>query len=164
MIPSSARRRSSGLRSGLRFTPINFHLTAPEVQYILENSDAGVVFVGPETAEVGMEAATAAGVPLTVGFISKWYLLLAAAQQGWWWLAAIILISSLIAVVYIWRIVEVAYFKPVSNAAKGAVEAPLGLLLPTWVLVVLNVYFGIDATWTAGMAHQIAAALLGTPG
>jgi len=104
------------------------------------------------------------GVPLTVGFISKWYLLLAAAQQGWWWLAAIILISSLIAVVYIWRIVEVAYFKPVSNAAKGAVEAPLGLLLPTWVLVVLNVYFGIDATWTAGMAHQIAAALLGTPG
>jgi multicomponent Na+:H+ antiporter subunit D len=104
------------------------------------------------------------GVPLTVGFISKWYLLLAATQQGWWWLAAIILISSLIAVVYIWRIVEAAYFKPVSNAAKDAVEAPLGLLLPTWALVVLNVYFGIDATWTASMANQISATLLGTRG
>jgi multicomponent Na+:H+ antiporter subunit D len=24
------------------------------------------------------------GVPLTVGFISKWYLVLAALEQGWW--------------------------------------------------------------------------------
>ncbi|MDH3468426.1 MAG: monovalent cation/H+ antiporter subunit D family protein, partial [Gammaproteobacteria bacterium] len=96
--------------------------------------------------------------------ISKWYLLVAAAQQGWWWLAAVILISSLIAVVYIWRIVEAAYFKPLSNAAQDAVEAPLGLLLPTWALVALNVYFGVDATWTASIASRIAVALLGTPG
>ena len=58
----------SGILAGISTVPVNFHLTAPEVQYILENSQAGILFVGPETAEVGLEAAAAAGVPLTVGW------------------------------------------------------------------------------------------------
>ena len=43
------------------------------------------------------------GVPLTVGFISKWYLVLAALESGQWWVAILILIGSLLAVVYMWR-------------------------------------------------------------
>jgi len=58
----------SGILAGISTVPVNFHLTVPEVQYILENSQAGVLFVGPETAEVGLQAAKAAGVPLTVGW------------------------------------------------------------------------------------------------
>ena len=46
------------------------------------------------------------GVPLTSGFISKWYLILAALEQDWWWLALIVLGTSLIAVMYIWKVVE----------------------------------------------------------
>jgi acyl-CoA synthetase (AMP-forming)/AMP-acid ligase II len=58
----------SGILAGISTVPINFHLTASEVRYILENSNSGVLFVGPETAATGLEAATAAGVPLTVGW------------------------------------------------------------------------------------------------
>ncbi|HBC56132.1 MAG TPA: cation:proton antiporter, partial [Gammaproteobacteria bacterium] len=52
------------------------------------------------------------GTPLTVGFISKWYLVLAAIEQGWWPLAFVVLFGSLLALIYVWRIVETAYFQP----------------------------------------------------
>ena len=40
-------------------------------------------------------------------------------------------------------------------------EAPAALLIPTWALVVLNVYFGIDATRTVEVAEKAAEALMG---
>lgn len=100
------------------------------------------------------------GIPLTVGFISKWYLVLAALEQGWWWLVAAILISSLMSVAYVWRIVEVAYFQP-GESRDRTQEVPLGLLLPTWALVIANIYFGIDTRLTVGLAEQAARALTG---
>jgi multicomponent Na+:H+ antiporter subunit D len=39
------------------------------------------------------------GVPLTVGFVSKWYLLVASLVWGWWPLALVILIGSLLAAI-----------------------------------------------------------------
>ena len=100
------------------------------------------------------------GVPLTVGFISKWYLVLAALEQGLGWLVAVILISSLLAVVYVWRLVEIAYFQP-SQSRDIHREAPLGLLVPTWILVLANFWFGIDTRLTVDVASQAAQALMG---
>lgn len=99
------------------------------------------------------------GVPLTVGFISKWYLVLAAFEQGWWWLVVAILISSLMAVVYVWRIVEIAYFQH-SESRDRTREVPLGLLIPTWILVLANIGFGIDTSLTVGIADLAARALM----
>ena len=103
------------------------------------------------------------GVPLTVGFVSKWYLVLAAIEKGWWLLVILVLVSSLIAVIYVWRVVEVAYFKPRPAEAAALSEAPAALLIPIWLLVALNLYFGIDAGLTAGIAGQIADSLIGAP-
>jgi multicomponent Na+:H+ antiporter subunit D len=52
------------------------------------------------------------GIPGTAGFVSKWYLIAAAMELGPAGvpLVAVILISSLMAVFYIWRVVEVACF------------------------------------------------------
>ncbi len=101
------------------------------------------------------------GVPLTVGFISKWYLILAALEKDWWWLAAIILISSLLAVIYIWRVVEVAYFRARPAEAPPVTEAPLFMLVPMWALVLANIYFGIDTDLTVGTAARAAQFLMG---
>jgi multicomponent Na+:H+ antiporter subunit D len=100
------------------------------------------------------------GVPGTVGFISKWYLVLGAIEGDHWIVASLILLGSLMAVVYIWRVVEVAYFQGLEEGAKIR-EAPLSLLVPTWVLVLANVYFGVDARLTAGVAGRAAEILLG---
>ncbi len=50
------------------------------------------------------------GVPLTVGFVSKWYLVMALLEKGWWPIAVLVLISSLLALIYVWRIIEWIYF------------------------------------------------------
>src|SRR5690606_21544618 len=49
------------------------------------------------------------GIPGTAGFISKWQLVLAAMERQEWWLVFAIVASSLLAVAYVWRFVEVAY-------------------------------------------------------
>jgi multicomponent Na+:H+ antiporter subunit D len=99
------------------------------------------------------------GVPLTVGFISKWYLVLAALERGHWLLVAAVIVSSLLAVAYIWRLVEMAYFK--GPCPADVKEAPWSLLVPTWILVVANVWLGVDTRVTVGLAEQAARALLG---
>ncbi|MGN7612848.1 monovalent cation/H+ antiporter subunit D family protein [Magnetococcales bacterium HHB-1] len=101
------------------------------------------------------------GVPLTAGFVSKWYLLKGVLEQGWWFVALLILISSLLAVIYIWKVIEVAYFKPVPENAPEAGEAPLSMLLPLWIMAGASVYFGIDANTTVDIAKTAAQSLLG---
>ncbi|NQW11512.1 MAG: monovalent cation/H+ antiporter subunit D family protein [Alphaproteobacteria bacterium] len=100
------------------------------------------------------------GVPLTVGFISKWYLVTAALSDGRWPIAAVILASSLLAVIYVWKVVEAAYFKE-PPAGRVVREAPLSMLVPTWILVLANVGFGINAEFTVDVAQTAAMGLLG---
>ena len=58
----------AGLHAGISSIPINFHLTADEVAYILKDAGAGILFVGPETTQVGLEAAARAGVRAVIGW------------------------------------------------------------------------------------------------
>lgn len=97
------------------------------------------------------------GVPLTAGFVSKWYLINAAIVLGWWWLVGLVVVGSLLVVVYLWRIVEVAWFTP--GGGEQQVEAPWTLLVPTWTLALANVYFGIDSRFSLATA-QAASSLL----
>ncbi len=103
------------------------------------------------------------GIPLTAGFISKWYLVLAAIQAGWWPAAVLVLVGSLLAAIYVWRVIEVAYFRPWPPEKPAVQEAPLSMLIPTWVLIGLTVYFGINTKLTLGLASQAAHYLLGDP-
>ncbi len=100
------------------------------------------------------------GVPLTVGFISKWYLIQAALELGWWPIAMFIVLSSLLAVIYVWRVVEMAYLHP-SPPDRKVSHAPPLMLVPMWILVLANIYFGIDATFPTNLATQAASLLLG---
>ena len=101
------------------------------------------------------------GVPTTAGFVSKWYLVQAALEEGRWLVAILILVGSLIALAYLWRVVEAAYFRAPGATARRAVEAPLVMLIPTWVLVAGSFYFGFDTRLSAGVAARAAGMLLG---
>jgi multicomponent Na+:H+ antiporter subunit D len=98
------------------------------------------------------------GVPLTAGFVSKWYLVTAALEQQHWLVAFIVLVGSLLAVVYIGRILEAAYLKQPSaiTADKTIKEAPLLMLIPMWILVLANIYFGIDTSLSVSAADAAA--------
>ena len=83
----------------------------------------------------------------------------AALEAGWWPIAALILASSLLATVYIWRVVETAYFRPVPEGV-GEASVPLSMLAPLWVLSGACIYFGIDSTRTLEVARSAAIYLL----
>jgi len=102
------------------------------------------------------------GVPGTAGFISKWYLISATLDSGPYGalLVAAIVLSSLMAVVYIWRVVESAYFGEAESAAEIS-EAPLALLLPAWAAVLLNLYFGFFPAVPLELSSLAADLLLG---
>ncbi len=70
------------------------------------------------------------GVPLTVGFISKWYLVQGAFEAGWWPVAILIMFSSLLAVIYIWRIVEMMYFRKRACRSWPTPRSPDGFVDP----------------------------------
>ncbi|WP_419948594.1 monovalent cation/H+ antiporter subunit D family protein [Candidatus Palauibacter sp.] len=101
------------------------------------------------------------GVPATAGFISKWYLIQAALEEYSVLIAVLVLFSSLLALVYVWRVIETAFFREPSERAREAREAPLSMLIPTWVLLGATVFFGIYTRYSAGVAAQAAEALLG---
>lgn len=102
------------------------------------------------------------GVPLTAGFISKWLLLKAAVGLSLWPVAILMLISSLLAVVYVWRVVETLYFSEPSELASSATEAPWGLLLPTYLVIGATLVFGCWTVYSAGLAEMAATSLVGT--
>ncbi|OJV34414.1 AMP-binding protein [Sphingomonas sp. 67-36] len=79
----------AGLEAGVSTVPVSYHLTVGELEYILRDSGASVLFVGPETAETGLEAARAAGLETVIGWrceprdgLTAWEDWLAAASEA----------------------------------------------------------------------------------
>lgn len=110
------------------------------------------------------------GVPPTAGFASKYALAGALIERDQWVVLAALLVSSLLALVYVGRIVEAAWFAdpepaPVaplgSQASLLVTRAPATMVSAVWVLVLASVYFGIDPRLTGELADSAAAALLG---
>ena len=114
-----------------------------------------------------ISALSLVGVPLTVGFISKWQLLKASFGAGQPLVAFLIVASSLLAVIYMGRIIEQMVLRdpPSDGPLAGAVkEAPLEMLVPLWIMTGANIYFGLQTEMTAEIATRAAEALLGVGG
>lgn len=103
------------------------------------------------------------GVPGTAGFISKWVLIQAALEKGWWPVALLIVASSLLAVIYVWRTVEILYMsEPDKKTAQG--DAPVMMLVPMWLLALACIYFGLHTSVTLTAAQTAAEGLLSGSG
>lgn len=102
------------------------------------------------------------GIPGTAGFISKWYLIQATLDHGALGIVAILVIiaGSLLAVAYVWRIVETASFGVPDGEVPASREAPSVLLAVTWLVAVLNVYFGLRPEAPAELSRLAAEKLL----
>ncbi len=103
------------------------------------------------------------GVPLTVGFISKFALIEASLEQNYWWLAVLILVSSLMALVYVARVAEVMLFRKSRQEtpeSSGMSEAPMSMLVPMYLLIAIGLYFGINGSATLSLAGEAASQLL----
>ncbi|MEM7671346.1 MAG: monovalent cation/H+ antiporter subunit D family protein [Pseudomonadota bacterium] len=100
------------------------------------------------------------GVPGTAGFISKWYLIQGAVEAGMWWLVVVIVVSSALAIFYIGRVIEVAWFRMPCEATKSPRALPVEMITVTWLLAGAVLYFGLQTEISAGIPARAAEILL----
>ncbi len=94
------------------------------------------------------------GVPPSVGFVSKVYLIFAIVEQGNFIFMAVVLLSTLLNLVYFWRVIEMLYMRVGEKGphAEYAVkvkrdEIPLLMLIPILTLALLCIIMGV--VWLA---------------
>ena len=104
------------------------------------------------------------GVPLTVGFDSKWYLIIAALERGWWWAVAALILSSLLALIYVGRMIMTVWMEA-APAHRGQVSpprrAPIMVYIPMGLLAFANIYFFFDASFLVMLSEAAANAAMG---
>jgi len=86
------------------------------------------------------------GVPPSVGFVSKLYIILASLEAGKFIFVVVMLISTLLNLVYFWRVIEMMYMKKEegeSQSSSGKDEVPLSMLIPVLTLASLCIIVGI---------------------
>ncbi|VAW74351.1 Na(+) H(+) antiporter subunit D [hydrothermal vent metagenome] len=103
------------------------------------------------------------GIPLTAGFTSKWVLVKAAFDANLWLVAGLVILSSLLAIIYIWKFIEAAYFSPPDETITNNNDRslPVSMSLAVWLLVILNIYFGLDTRLNVELPALAASTLLG---
>jgi NADH-quinone oxidoreductase subunit N len=99
-----------------------------------------------------------AGIPLTAGFLAKFYLVAAGADAQAWLLILVLVVSSTIGLFYYLRVVEALFHQPVSESS--ALE-PLPHRSPavSVVLAVLTVFLIWFGVFPAPLLHLIRSAL-----
>lgn len=100
------------------------------------------------------------GMPPSVGFVSKWYLILAAIDAHNYIYVAVIFISTLLMIYYFWRVIEIMYLRPVEASSGNEIkidEAPMSMLMPGIVLAVLC--FAVGIAWMTGVFSPIMDAV-----
>ncbi len=104
------------------------------------------------------------GVPPTVGFISKFKLMEAAFQTTTLIppLLVVLLIgaSSLLAAVYVGRLIYTMVLEQPPENAPAIKEAPHAMRVALWIMVIANIYFFFFTDLTVGVATQAAEALM----
>ena len=78
-------------------------------------------------------------------------------ERGWWWIAVLIVASSLLAVIYVWRVVEVLYLA--EPKAVRTIAAPLMMIVPLWIMALACIFFGLTTDLTLGAASAAAEGL-----
>ena len=101
------------------------------------------------------------GMPPSAGFVTKWYLILAALDAKKYLFVAVIFFSTLLMIIYFWRVVEIMYIRPDSRDGKTSAlpvdEVPPSMLIPCLSLGVLTFVIGIS--WISGLFTPLVTAI-----
>ncbi|ABD44810.1 NADH-Ubiquinone/plastoquinone (complex I), various chains family protein [Ehrlichia chaffeensis str. Heartland] len=100
------------------------------------------------------------GMPITSGFISKWYVFDAAIKTNFWLGVIVLLIGSGLSVVYVWNIIEATCFKPSDKQVKKLFEVPNVMVLCIWVMAISSIILGLYPVPLMMISNKIAESLL----
>ncbi|MEE2773871.1 MAG: monovalent cation/H+ antiporter subunit D family protein [Pseudomonadota bacterium] len=98
------------------------------------------------------------GVPGTAGFISKWLLVEAALGRGLSFIAVLIILSSLLSIIYVWRVIEHLFFSE-SKLKFEHSKISFRIVIPLWILSLSCIYFGLDTSLVIDASETAAESL-----
>lgn len=99
------------------------------------------------------------GLPPSVGFVTKLYLILAALDAGEYIFVAVVFFSTLLMIVYFWHVIEIMYIRVEGGGGNkiSTGEAPMSMFIPGLVLAVLCFIMGI--IWLIGTPLPLMEAI-----
>ncbi len=98
----------------------------------------------------GVAGASLIGLPPSGGFIAKWLLLDTAIDSGQWWWAAVAIGGGLLAAVYVFRVLNLAFAGSSSTAdalRMRRLRLPKTLSVSAFALALMTVLLGFNALW-----------------
>jgi NADH-quinone oxidoreductase subunit N len=102
-----------------------------------------------------------AGIPLTAGFIGKFYILTAGVGSALWWLVIVLVVSSAIGLYYYLHIIVVMYLHTTEEEQAVAVPAlPLAGGVVLALLMMTMLWLGVYPTPLLEMIRSAIAGLL----
>ncbi|MGD2185592.1 MAG: monovalent cation/H+ antiporter subunit D family protein [Desulfobacterales bacterium] len=105
------------------------------------------------------------GMPPSAGFVTKWYLILAIFDAQKYALVIFIFVSTLLMIVYFWRLIEIIYIRVPTDSNPSDLrfaEAPLSMLIPS--LIFGGLTFAIGIVWMTGILTPVLEAVNSTFG
>lgn len=82
-----------------------------------------------------------AGIPLTAGFIGKFYLFATALSQGYTWLVVIAVLSAVIGIWYYFRVIIAMYMK--DSNSEQSLEYTSSSKVVLWLATIITIVLGI---------------------
>jgi multicomponent Na+:H+ antiporter subunit D len=148
LAPASMHILNHALMKGCLFLVAGAFIYKADLWYITDFRGLGRKM--PYTcAAFAIVALSMIGVPPSVGFVSKLYIILASLEAKKIVFVVIILLSSLLNLVYFWRVIETIYMKREEGTEHShdlhppKEEIPLSMLIPVLTLASLCIIMGI---------------------
>ncbi len=105
-------------------------------------------------------AVAIAAIPPLNGFWSEWMIVAAGVEAGMLPFSALMIVNVLFSVAYYLRLIHTIFLKKPTSMSKKATEAPLSMLIPTFILASLCLIVGIYPGPFIAMASRAAQAAL----
>ena len=100
-----------------------------------------------------------AGIPPMGGFISKWLIFQAVIDKGLIFVGIAVFFGSIGSFLYVFRPLAALFLGQELREYKGIKEAPILMLIPTFILMGLNIYTGIFPAAILNYINNIIAEL-----
>jgi multicomponent Na+:H+ antiporter subunit D len=102
------------------------------------------------------------GMPPGSGFVTKWFLIRAALEARGYVFVGVIFVSTLLMIVYFWRVIEIMYIRhdkasPIEQDVVGIEELPASMLYPGLLLGAMSFILGL--LWISGVLNPVLTAI-----
>lgn len=147
---SSASAQTYALTAGMYYSLVYIFMKAGSflTMNVVKKENAtlddisGLAKVSPFTAlAFSIMLLALAGVPLTGGFLAKFYLFLSLFQGNLWWLGIVAVINSSISVFYYFRIMIYMYAR--DQQGEDQFELSASSRVPIYVTAIITVFLGL---------------------